>query len=176
MCSLFCNVTANSSKSDVAGFTTHVKTCLATNQILRFRLLQCAWKPTSDWMKESGSDVSATKQVCLDPVKRATHLYSETCIRQTPTVPSLVSVSKRCPLNTGSFYSRYWKKWAFRLLSTGCPLNTGFTLSVARQVWFYGGWQLACLAWRFCRAHYCSFTTPSLACLRARPKPPSYAG
>ena len=39
---LVLQVAANSSKSDVAGFTTHVKTCLATNQILRFRLLQCA--------------------------------------------------------------------------------------------------------------------------------------
>ena len=30
-------------------------------------------------MKERGSDVSGTKQVCLDPVKRATYLFSETC-------------------------------------------------------------------------------------------------
>ena len=46
-------------------------------------------------MKERGSDDSGTKQVCLDPVKRATYLYSETCIRRTPTVPSLVSVKYR---------------------------------------------------------------------------------
>ena len=37
--------------------------------------------------------------------------YSETCIRKTALQPSLVSVFKyRCLLNTGLFYSKYWKK------------------------------------------------------------------
>ena len=34
MCNLFCNIAANELKSNVARFNTHIRTCLATNQVV----------------------------------------------------------------------------------------------------------------------------------------------